>query len=195
MIGRTTRRTWFDTLKSKYFEIEFIDERLNDSDRIILADIVIETFGEQCALGSASPSTKRFMDLPYRLYVRSVYHHFTFLHSLGHERTMKSSNYRPSGEAKLPFRRARNAKAFSCSWDWRQFSCSDPGGQEMPTTITRSLPFALSREFVERSKALFHAFHKNVGCLSIPRFAVRLIDGKIETRPQRKETHHADQYS
>ena len=52
MIGRTTRRTWFDALKSKHFEIEFIDERLNDSDRIILADIVIETFGEQCALGS-----------------------------------------------------------------------------------------------------------------------------------------------
>ena len=48
MIGRTTGRTWFDTPKSKRFEIEFIDECLNDSDRIILADILIEPFGEQC---------------------------------------------------------------------------------------------------------------------------------------------------
>ena len=52
MIGRTTGRRSFDTPKSKHFEIEFIDERLNDSDRILLADIVIEPFGEQCALGS-----------------------------------------------------------------------------------------------------------------------------------------------
>ena len=60
MIGRTTGRTWFDTLESKHFEIEFIDERLNDSDRIILAaDIVIEPFGEQGALGSKSYHLQR----------------------------------------------------------------------------------------------------------------------------------------
>ncbi|OOO00933.1 MAG: hypothetical protein USCGTAYLOR_02863 [Chromatiales bacterium USCg_Taylor] len=51
MIGRTTGRPWFDALESKYFEIEFIDERLNNPDRILLADIVLEPFGEQCALG------------------------------------------------------------------------------------------------------------------------------------------------
>ena len=31
----------------------------------------------------SSPSTKRFMTLPHRLYLRSVYYHITFLHNLG----------------------------------------------------------------------------------------------------------------
>jgi hypothetical protein len=41
------------THKPKLAQIQFIDKRIDDSDRIILMNVVIQSFWEQGALGSA----------------------------------------------------------------------------------------------------------------------------------------------
>jgi hypothetical protein len=50
MIRRTPRRRRRNTLKSKSREVQFLDERLNDPDLVLLSDKVVQILRKQNAL-------------------------------------------------------------------------------------------------------------------------------------------------
>ena len=63
MIRRPARRMRLDTFESKFPEIQFVDEYVDYSDRIVFTDIVVKSLWKQCLWVRSSPSMKRFMDL------------------------------------------------------------------------------------------------------------------------------------
>ena len=64
MVGWTPRRRWLVALEAEFAEIERIHKRIDDPDRVVLVDPVIETFGQQCRLPAIRPSIKRFIGSP-----------------------------------------------------------------------------------------------------------------------------------
>jgi len=46
MIGRTTRCTGIDTLKAKSSKIKLLNEHVDNSDRIVLGNIIPQSFGK-----------------------------------------------------------------------------------------------------------------------------------------------------
>ena len=52
MIGWPTGGLWFYTLETEVTEIKFINEGVDDSDRIVLSNIIFQRLREQCTLVS-----------------------------------------------------------------------------------------------------------------------------------------------
>ena len=46
MIGRATRESWRGAVESKFREIQLFDKGIDDPDRVVLPDVVIDTFGK-----------------------------------------------------------------------------------------------------------------------------------------------------
>jgi hypothetical protein len=46
MIGRSAGLLWFNTRETQLAKIEFINERINDSDRVIFFSVIIQAFSE-----------------------------------------------------------------------------------------------------------------------------------------------------
>ncbi len=75
MIRRPPGGLGVDPAKSKLSQIEFVDNDINDANRIVLADPVFQTVRKQCALPAI-----RSLDARIKL-------NGAFLHSLGQKRT------------------------------------------------------------------------------------------------------------
>jgi hypothetical protein len=52
MIGRAPRHFRNHARKAKFFQIKRVNKRFNNSNRIIFADAVVQTFGQQTHLSS-----------------------------------------------------------------------------------------------------------------------------------------------
>lgn len=52
MIGRPACGFWFNARKTKLAKIKLIDEDVNHAHCIILSDVIVQQFWEECALGS-----------------------------------------------------------------------------------------------------------------------------------------------
>ena len=52
MAGRSTSGCGVNTFEAQTSEIEFVDERFNDSHRVVFANVVVQALGQQCDLGS-----------------------------------------------------------------------------------------------------------------------------------------------
>lgn len=52
MIRRTSRRFRVDAFESQIAKIELIDEHVDCANRIVITDVVVETFGKQHTLRS-----------------------------------------------------------------------------------------------------------------------------------------------
>ena len=50
MIGGPAGRRRRNTIKAQCAKIEFVDEHLDDTNRIVLGDVVFKTIGKQCRL-------------------------------------------------------------------------------------------------------------------------------------------------
>ncbi|MGF6727828.1 hypothetical protein P3T43_007225 [Paraburkholderia sp. GAS41] len=46
MIGRATRESWRGAVESKFREIQLFDKGIDDPDRVVLPDVVIDAFGK-----------------------------------------------------------------------------------------------------------------------------------------------------
>ena len=62
-----------DTFESKFPEIQFVDEYVDYSDRIVFTDIVVKSLWKQCALGSVFAFNETFHGFVTLLVGRSVY--------------------------------------------------------------------------------------------------------------------------
>ena len=61
MVSRSTGRLRFHPLETQFSKIQFIDEDVDQPDRVILRDVVVEPLGNNIAWERSSPSTYRFM--------------------------------------------------------------------------------------------------------------------------------------
>ncbi len=52
MIARAAGVLCMDAIKSQLGEVQFVDESIDHSDRVVLADVVVEAFWEEDALRS-----------------------------------------------------------------------------------------------------------------------------------------------
>jgi hypothetical protein len=59
VVRGSTRRRWLGTLEPQFPEVEFVDEGVDHSNRIVVSDVVVEAFREQgdlAAVGSLDES-------------------------------------------------------------------------------------------------------------------------------------------
>src|SRR5665647_828850 len=87
MIGWPSCRLWLNAAKAKPRQIKLIDKNIDRSDRIILAQVVIQPLGKQSALTAviANDKTRHRVLQPN---CRRIISSKTFSHSLDPERTM-----------------------------------------------------------------------------------------------------------
>ena len=64
MIGRASIEAAVDTLETQFAQIEMLDEGINDPDRIVLRDVIIEMFRKQGALASVLTLNKTLHGRP-----------------------------------------------------------------------------------------------------------------------------------
>src|SRR5271155_4203609 len=64
MIGRPAGQLRDHALKPQCTKIEFVDEHLDDTDRIVLADIIVEILREQNTLSPIPPPDKTLHQKP-----------------------------------------------------------------------------------------------------------------------------------
>src|ERR1700758_3334610 len=75
-----------DTVEAQCRQIQFVDERFNNLDRVVLPHVVIQTGGSNAPCRRSSPSTKRF--IPPSPNSRTLnYHVRTFSHALAPKET------------------------------------------------------------------------------------------------------------
>src|SRR5215469_3660116 len=83
MVSRASGGLGDDTVEPPWRQIQFVDERFNNPDRVVLRHVVTQAVRQQRSLPS-SPSTKRFTP-PSPNSRTLTYHLRTFSHALGHE--------------------------------------------------------------------------------------------------------------
>src|SRR3954451_8551151 len=74
-----------NTGKAQRFQVEFVNEDIDDADRIVLRHVVVQAGGKRCRCWRSSPSTKRFIPTPADR--ESLYQISAFPHSLDPDRT------------------------------------------------------------------------------------------------------------
>src|SRR4029453_10515605 len=73
-----------DTVEAQCRQIQFVDERFNNPDRVVLRHVVIQAVREQRSLQPVLAFTKRFIPPPPNSRTLN-YHVRAFSHPLGHE--------------------------------------------------------------------------------------------------------------
>ena len=64
MVRRPPGCSGFGALETQLEQVQLIDEDVDDSDRVVLCDVVVQTLREQSYLLRSSPSMNRFMSRP-----------------------------------------------------------------------------------------------------------------------------------
>ena len=84
MVSRASSGLGDDTVEPQCRQIQFVDERFNNPDRVVLRHVVIQAVREQRSLPRSSPSTKRF--IPPAPNSRTLnYHVKAISHALGQQ--------------------------------------------------------------------------------------------------------------
>src|ERR1700682_2219246 len=93
MVGGTPGHFRIHTLKTQLVQIQLIDKYVNDPNRVILSDVVVEMLGKQCALRTIFAFDKSLhQSLPLLQRVASKLPKLSaFSHSLDSKRTWKSN--------------------------------------------------------------------------------------------------------
>jgi hypothetical protein len=71
MVGGPASRCRLNTFKTKFGEIEQINERVDHANAIALVDPIIKAFRHQRRCPRAAPATKRFMIYPRQIASRT----------------------------------------------------------------------------------------------------------------------------
>src|SRR5262249_61628095 len=104
MVGGSPCLLRIDPAKIERTEIKRVDKHVNYTNRVVLVDPIIQTFGKQRRLPAIHPLDKALhRDLPPKIASQS-YHRGLFLHSLGRE---PSSEPGVKGHIDLPAAKAR----------------------------------------------------------------------------------------
>src|SRR3546814_11185208 len=66
MIGGATRRSRIDATEAQRLKINLIDKDIDNAYRVVLANVIVQTLGQQCKLASVLASDKS-LHRPHRL--------------------------------------------------------------------------------------------------------------------------------
>ena len=74
-------------IKAKLVQIQLIDKHVNDPNRIILSDVIVQMLGEQCALRTIFAFDKSLHQAPLLLRCSKLPKLLAFSHGLGRQAT------------------------------------------------------------------------------------------------------------